>query len=87
MFVSKVRRTSLTPPDLPSTHTLISIFLPGGEGSDLPQSLCIEDGVPGAAEISPQATGHRWGEDLKNTDSESESTVSSFSAVGVADTK
>ncbi|XP_072587083.1 protein BNIP5 isoform X2 [Vulpes vulpes] len=40
----------------------------GGEGSDLPQSLCIEDGGPGAAEISPQATGHQWGEDLKNTD-------------------
>ncbi|CAK7309719.1 Protein BNIP5 [Vulpes lagopus] len=40
----------------------------GGEGSDLPQSLCIEDGGPGAAEISPQATCHQWGEDLKNTD-------------------
>ncbi|XP_004409858.1 PREDICTED: uncharacterized protein C6orf222 homolog [Odobenus rosmarus divergens] len=42
----------------------------GGEGSDLHQSLFIEDRGPGASEISSQATGHWPEEELKTLDKE-----------------
>nr|XP_035952987.1 protein BNIP5 isoform X1 [Halichoerus grypus] len=42
----------------------------GGEGSDLHQSLFIEDQGPGASEISSQGTGHLLEEKLKTLDKE-----------------
>lgn len=80
--VNEQSQKNVTDIPLSAAPTLVFISIPGGEDSDLHQSLLLEGPNAGISEPSSQATGHWQVEKLKKLDRESEPTVSSLPQLG-----